>query len=131
MRRLLRILFKTVTMLWLALFVAIAVLGSTDQRIYWRLFPGNHTDSSPSWDLELEGGGIHLYSLHSDYIVDHVPLPFWAAAVLTLLGLTAWVAFRMRRDSRSPPDAICATCGYTLRATPERCPECGELPTTK
>lgn len=57
----------------------------------------------------------------------HVAMPYWfVAAVLTLLPLQ-WrldVA-RGRREQRRHGAGQCRACGYDLRATPDRCPECG------
>jgi hypothetical protein len=51
-----------------------------------------------------------------------VALPYWALTSVTLLipllQIRIHVALRRRNGH-------CATCGYDLRATPERCPECG------
>ena len=53
--------------------------------------------------------------------------PFWcfagATAVLPLGWTVALWSHRRRRKA-----GLCFYCGYDLRATPERCPECGAIP---
>lgn len=55
-------------------------------------------------------------------------IPYWFLTTLSGLPLAARGvqeirAHRRRRRGR------CAGCGYDLRATPDRCPECGHMPT--
>src|SRR4051812_48172970 len=51
-----------------------------------------------------------------------VPYWFWLVATATLPSL--WM-IRRRRARRGRAVGCCPTCGYDLRATPARCPECG------
>ena len=55
-----------------------------------------------------------------------VSVPYWATA----LGFGALPVVWLRRKRRSDGDRVagrCAQCGYDLRATPGRCPECGAV----
>lgn len=53
----------------------------------------------------------------------HISLLYLAIA----FGLAAVVSFRLER-ALSPASGHCRKCGYDLRATPGRCPECGTVP---
>jgi hypothetical protein len=51
-------------------------------------------------------------------------VPYWFLALLTAVPalLKWWAASRVRRKRRL---GLCINCGYDLRGSPERCPECG------
>ena len=53
-------------------------------------------------------------------------VPYWF--VVTVPAALPLARVR-RRFCRAPYGAggVCPTCGYDLRATPERCPECGTV----
>jgi hypothetical protein len=53
--------------------------------------------------------------------------PFWIPALVTGAGPLFYIGWRIARRSRSKA-GHCAHCGYDLRATPGRCPECGTEP---
>jgi hypothetical protein len=60
-----------------------------------------------------------------------VNVPHWLAAISTAIVPSLWlVDTKLRRAKARRIAGLCPTCSYDLRATPERCPECGTIPTT-
>jgi hypothetical protein len=54
-----------------------------------------------------------------------ISLPYWSLALPTAGAPIARAAAIARRRRRIKA-GLCAQCGYDLRATPDRCPECGQ-----
>jgi hypothetical protein len=68
---------------------------------------------------------IHFPRFH----IYFVAAPHWAiAAPLAVAPLRRLILTLRHRRRRSNREGHCRTCGYDLRATPARCPECGTLP---
>ena len=49
-------------------------------------------------------------------------VPYWTVCLPTCIAFAGLILRLPRRRSRS---GLCSECGYDLRATPDRCPECG------
>ena len=54
-------------------------------------------------------------------------IPLWTFAVSSGVPLAIVVAIRARQKRRRATGQ-CANCGYDLRGSPDRCPECGTVP---
>jgi hypothetical protein len=59
-----------------------------------------------------------------------VIVPLWLPVLLLTLPTVATVRSRRRRKANARA-GLCPQCGYDLRATPARCPECGMVPVVK
>jgi hypothetical protein len=65
---------------------------------------------------------VYLYLNHLRAPLLNLAVGFWI--LLTMLG-RYWEA---RTQAPRLDDGRCQHCGYDLRATPDRCPECGAVP---
>ena len=69
--------------------------------------------------------GLRYYTLQKPAEIRRMLLiPYWAVASI-LLVLPGRQALVCLRRWRRPLPGCCPRCGYDLRATPDRCPECG------
>ena len=60
-------------------------------------------------------------------------IAYWLLTLATLPLPLLWGVFAIaarRRKRIRMRSKSCPSCGYDLRATPDRCPECGQVPTT-
>jgi hypothetical protein len=123
MRR--RRLFTVLSALSLVLFLATAVLGvrgirGGDEYIV--------TTGGRLWWLISYRGSVHLHCAARPGLgweLRSVTIPLWMPLVLSGVAPAVLFATRARARRRRLASGFCTRCGYDLRATPGRCPECG------
>jgi hypothetical protein len=59
---------------------------------------------------------------HDEYWT--LSVPAWFLILITALAPSVWLRRRLRQRYRATYN-LCLTCGYDLRASTDRCPECG------
>jgi hypothetical protein len=61
----------------------------------------------------------------------HAFIPFWSICLGFTPGPLYWLGVVSSRRRRRLRIGLCPVCGYDLRASPDRCPECGTVPVGK
>ena len=104
------------------------------------LEPWMHTRAwSVHWKSQVVEHPDRAFTRRFGFSLDHFPVghpadpnsrvrvllvPYWFLAAVAALPPVVRAA-RWRRQRRRSKLGMCARCGYDLRATPGRCPECG------
>ena len=61
----------------------------------------------------------------SERIATPIVIVLFPLLMLAILALVGFATHDRRLAVRRRQHGLCPTCGYDLRATPDRCPECG------
>jgi hypothetical protein len=119
----------------------VSAQASWNDRQGW-VWPMDHHFTSFGYSYLHERGAFEdvPYDDSADFEPSQPPLdwrrldfafPLWSIFLVAAIVPAFALRNRVVRRRRLGLSSICTTCGYDLRATPDRCPECGSKPTKK
>jgi hypothetical protein len=78
-------------------------------------------------DWSMTGMGFQIYRSRGPKSYEtSVTVPLWSVVFATGIAPTVWlIRSRKRRRISCAAHNLCLRCGYDLRASKDRCPECG------
>jgi len=100
-------------------------LGNVSVRSYWRGFHGFWTNwSGRIEEVHVDSSGSSVYHIYLPR-AGILSIPLWLPTLL--FGVwPAWLLLPFHRRRNRKKHGLCVKCGYDLRASKDRCPECGE-----
>ena len=102
--------------------------GSAPKASHWLIHVDNRDDDTLMWVDQATSRGFGFAWGKLDFGGNHlgsfIGIPIWLISILFayLPVLDLWKTLRRAKRRRR---SLCISCGYDLRATPDRCPECG------
>jgi hypothetical protein len=107
---------------------AAAWFGGTYGREFYQVSPSEPMLPPPNllsteWTW-LSFAGIEFSQRSPPLTFRRIAVPCWGIVLLLLIAPGMWYRQR-RRDRLAATRGLCRACGYDLRASPDRCPECG------
>ena len=94
-----------------------------DQLPRGRFHAWDDETPSPQPGTEFAGFG-HFHVQGREMGWTEIRVPYWSVVLAAATAPVTTAAGWLRRRGRRKP-GVCPSCGYDLRATPDRCPECG------
>jgi hypothetical protein len=93
-------------------------------------YGGNDYPAPPRWASGASAAWRTYSSRPFAYKRGILILHCWMVVAIMALPSILWLG-RRRRARMIASDGRCVICGYDLRATPNKCPECGTVPPAK